>query len=90
MPRGGDFGWIALGAGAAAFNIVQAGQQKEMLCGAFRRHAREHPALTAAVTFGLVAHFYGRLPHRVDPLYHGGVVAERIAEIAASWRAHRP
>lgn len=81
-PSGGDWGWCAIGALVVGHNVVAAGRRREFICGAYRRHAREHPALVAAATAGLVLHLYGRLPY--DPLRVSGEELERAVEI---WRS---
>lgn len=88
-PSGGDWGLIGLAGFAAAHNVIAAGRRREMICGAFRRHAADHPLIVAGAVAGLIAHMYGRLG-RYDPLWFVGTGLERAAEITHSWRAHRP
>lgn len=89
-PTGGDWGGIAILIVAAGHNIVAAGQQREMICGAVRRHHRERPVMTVGLAAWLLAHMFGVLPRWLDPLYWCGVVAEAAAELVRRCRGgHR-
>ena len=86
-PTGGDWGIIDLLLVGAAHNTYAAGQQREMICAAYRRHAKSHPLLVAGVTAWFLAHLWEVLPRWADPLYLLGVGAERGAELARRMRA---
>lgn len=88
-PTGADWGWIfGVGGVVALHNTIAAGRRTEMLCGAFRRHAKEHPIVTAAAVGWMVGHLYGIWPAWFDPLYGCGVGAERAVDLAR--RCQRP
>ena len=85
-PTGGDWGIIELFGVGALHNITAAGRRTEMICQAYRRHAREHPVIVAGLTAWFLAHLWEVLPPWADPLYLAGVGMERGAELARRWR----
>lgn len=81
MPRGGDWGIIAIAVAGFGHNIIAAGRRREMICGAIRRHHREHPIPTLLIVAYLVTHAFGWLKPAYDPLYQIGALTERLAEL---------
>lgn len=61
-------GWLAVAAVVSAYDIHAGITHRPTMSAAFRSASRKHPMLmTAGVTY-LVAHLYGALPQRIDPL----------------------
>lgn len=68
--KSGDYAWIALAAGVAAYELGAAlHRDGELLSEACDRYRRRHPV----ITYTTIAYFAGHLarvwPHRIDPLH---------------------
>ena len=83
-PTGGDWGIIALVVVGLGHNVVAAGQRREMICGAVRRHRRAHRVLVPALGAGLLLH--ALCEWRWDPLRLLGLATEHVAELVRRWR----
>jgi hypothetical protein len=63
-PKPGDYGWIALAVGVAAFDIASSDQ----LTHAANRYCAAHPWLTRAIIAAVAGHLAGLLPPAIDVL----------------------
>ena len=79
--RAGDWGWIGLAAGVAAYEIAASTSRHdwELLSEACDRYRRSYPIATNLTIVYLAAHLARVVPRRVDPLY---ILATRC-----TWRA---
>ena len=60
--------WTALGGGIAIFDAALALRGRPTLSADFYSMSHDHPRLVAVCVAALIAHLYGLLPHRIDPL----------------------
>jgi len=67
-----DYGWLSVAVGVAVIDALA--PRGHTLSHGFARYRRQHPAVTAAVVGGLLAHLYGTLPAQVDPLHRVGAL----------------
>ena len=79
--RAGDWGWIGLAAGVAAYEFAASSKRHdwELLSEACDRYRRSHPVATNVTILYLAAHLARLVPRHVDPLH---ILANRC-----TWRS---
>lgn len=65
----GDWAWLTLAAGVAAYEAYAALHDAELLSEACDRYRHRHPVLTLTMIFYLAAHLSRALPKQFDPLH---------------------
>ena len=83
--RGGGYGWLALGAGVLAYDILA----NETLSNSFRRGIESENKAVRAGVYGLgaltVAHLLDVVPERVDPIDNIASGLGRVRDKIGEW-----